>query len=316
MDDHLSGTSLVTSDNGTSLGNMKYYPFGVCRNSPENFPTDRLFTGQRLDNTGLYYYGARYYDATMGRFISADTIIPDPANPQSFNRYSYCLNNPLKYVDPSGHDVEINYWNVEVIDVILQFGYYLPPEIWQALNEVINSPEYQAYADLRDIAPELTGSLEAAEETMYIERGDTRGHIAVYNDTTNTITLSQEYKKSNKSILTLAHEARHGWQDIVARDNANSLPISAFDRKKWNDRLYREWDAYKYAGDLDDRLGWHVHWLPFNTSCYMQSFNLDTSYTDYKKAGARYYSFLLGAGYIYKNFPDAHTLTQEDYYGR
>ena len=62
------------------------------------------FTGQRLDTTGLYYYGARYYDPTIGRFISPDTIVPSYMNPQSFNRYSYCLNNPLKYTDPSGHD--------------------------------------------------------------------------------------------------------------------------------------------------------------------------------------------------------------------
>jgi RHS repeat-associated protein len=56
-----------------------------------------------LDNTGLYYYNARYYDPGIGRFISADTIVPNPANPQSLNRYSYCLNNPLKYTDPTGH---------------------------------------------------------------------------------------------------------------------------------------------------------------------------------------------------------------------
>lgn len=68
--------------------------------------TPQKFTGQRLDSTGLYYYGARYYDSTIGRFISADTIVPNPANPQSLNRYSYCLNNPLKYIDPSGHKDE------------------------------------------------------------------------------------------------------------------------------------------------------------------------------------------------------------------
>ena len=67
-------------------------------------PTDKKFTGQRLDSTGLYYYNARYYDSTIGRFISADTIVPDPANPQTLNRYSYVLNNPLKYTDPTGHD--------------------------------------------------------------------------------------------------------------------------------------------------------------------------------------------------------------------
>ncbi len=47
---------------------------------------------------------ARYYDATIGRFISPDIFVTDPTNPQSWNRYSYCLNNPLKYIDPSGHD--------------------------------------------------------------------------------------------------------------------------------------------------------------------------------------------------------------------
>lgn len=52
---------------------------------------------------GLLYYGARYYDAQLGRFISADTIVPSAGNPQSLNRYSYALNNPVRYTDPSGH---------------------------------------------------------------------------------------------------------------------------------------------------------------------------------------------------------------------
>ena len=47
--------------------------------------------------------GARYYDARIGRWTSADTIVPDPANPQSLNRYAYVVNNPVKYRDPSGH---------------------------------------------------------------------------------------------------------------------------------------------------------------------------------------------------------------------
>jgi hypothetical protein len=48
---------------------------------------------------------ARYYAGSIGRFVSADTLVPDPADPQSFNRYSYTLNNPVKYIDPSGHCV-------------------------------------------------------------------------------------------------------------------------------------------------------------------------------------------------------------------
>ncbi len=67
-------------------------------------PTDYGFTGQKFDaSDGLMYYGARYYDAALGRFISADTIVPSTYNPQALNRYSYVLNNPVRYVDPSGH---------------------------------------------------------------------------------------------------------------------------------------------------------------------------------------------------------------------
>ena len=86
-----------------ALRGMSIIPLGVCRNSTGDLGTDKLFTGQRLDGTGLYYYGGRYYDPTIGRFISADTIVPDFTNPQAFNRYSYALNNPLRYIDPTGN---------------------------------------------------------------------------------------------------------------------------------------------------------------------------------------------------------------------
>ncbi|MCP4308504.1 MAG: RHS repeat-associated core domain-containing protein [bacterium] len=61
------------------------------------------YTGQRLDaSTGLMFYNARYYDPTISRFISADTIIPNPADPQDLNGYAYVGNNPINSVDLSG----------------------------------------------------------------------------------------------------------------------------------------------------------------------------------------------------------------------
>ena len=67
-------------------------------------PTDRQYTGQINDvEIGLYFYQARYYDGALGRFIQADSIVPSPQEPQSYNRYAYTLNNPLKYTDPTGH---------------------------------------------------------------------------------------------------------------------------------------------------------------------------------------------------------------------
>ena len=96
--DSLGSTSVVSDAGGALVNSILFCPFGSTRSG--DVPTDRKFTGQRLDGTGLYYYGARYYDPTIGRFISADSMVPNPANPQSLNRYSYCLNNPLKYTDP------------------------------------------------------------------------------------------------------------------------------------------------------------------------------------------------------------------------
>ncbi|HEY49203.1 MAG TPA: RHS repeat-associated core domain-containing protein [Dehalococcoidia bacterium] len=103
--DHLTGTAVITDTDGEKVGSIKYYPYGETRESTGTLDTDKRFTGQRLDDTGLYYYSARLYDPTIGRFISPDTLVPSPANPQAFNRYSYCLNNPLRYTDPSGHQM-------------------------------------------------------------------------------------------------------------------------------------------------------------------------------------------------------------------
>ena len=68
-------------------------------------PTDIGFTGQRGDTyIKLIQMGARWYDPEIGRWISPDTIVPDPSNPQQFNRFSHVLNNPLRYIDPTGHE--------------------------------------------------------------------------------------------------------------------------------------------------------------------------------------------------------------------
>ena len=85
------------------------HPFGEARPSNINVGTapmltDKLFTGQRLvADLGIYHYGARFYSPKLGRFLSADTMIFNPDNPQKFNRYSYAINNPLRYSDPTGH---------------------------------------------------------------------------------------------------------------------------------------------------------------------------------------------------------------------
>ncbi len=82
------------------------YPFGETRFTTGTMQTDKLFTGQRDTGLGIYYFNARFYSPKLGRFLSADTIAPSYTDPQDLNRFSYVLNNPLRYIDPTGHNWE------------------------------------------------------------------------------------------------------------------------------------------------------------------------------------------------------------------
>jgi RHS repeat-associated protein len=113
-DDHLGSSSEIT---GSSTASLSYGPFGNRRGSNwQGFPSaaDQAaikyssrtgFTQHTmLDNLGLIHMRGRVQDPVLGRFVSADPHITDPLNPQSFNRYSYVVNNPLSLTDPSGFD--------------------------------------------------------------------------------------------------------------------------------------------------------------------------------------------------------------------
>jgi RHS repeat-associated protein len=133
--DHLGSTSWVTDQNGKVHEHVEYYPYGEAWWEPK-YDRDGagvkgqqfLFTSKELDEeTGLYYFGARYFDPKRARWESVDPVISVPignldhssgrlyegggerseadwvvAWPAMLSRYSYVLNNPSKYVDPDG----------------------------------------------------------------------------------------------------------------------------------------------------------------------------------------------------------------------
>jgi RHS repeat-associated protein len=102
--DHLGSTSLTTDSSGDVVAEQRYLPYGETRWVTGTLPTDFTFTGQRADSyTQLVEMGVRWYSPRLGRWTSPDSIIPDPANPQSLNRYAYAGNRPLVYVDRDGH---------------------------------------------------------------------------------------------------------------------------------------------------------------------------------------------------------------------
>ncbi len=105
--DHLGTVSIATNASAQVLARTLNMPYGSARWSSGAMPTDYGFTGQKEPiGTGLVYLHARYYASFAGRFVSADTIVPKPGNPQTLNRLAYTQNNPLKYNDPTGHDVD------------------------------------------------------------------------------------------------------------------------------------------------------------------------------------------------------------------
>ena len=108
--DHLGSIDTITDQNGAVVEKLSFDAFGKRRLSTWNngLPTivsnnTRGFTGhEMLDAVGLIHMNGRVYDPLLGRFLSADPFVQFPKNMQSLNRYSYVLNNPLSYTDPSG----------------------------------------------------------------------------------------------------------------------------------------------------------------------------------------------------------------------
>ncbi|WP_238701871.1 RHS repeat domain-containing protein [Mariprofundus erugo] len=113
--DQLGSINVITDSTGTVLERLSFDAFGKPRNTDATdtvntiiaVHTTRGYTGHKMDaEVGLINMNARLYDPTLGRFISADVTIDDPFNMQTFDRYSYVVNNPFKYVDLSGNVVE------------------------------------------------------------------------------------------------------------------------------------------------------------------------------------------------------------------
>ena len=128
--DHLGSAQLITDNEGREYERIEYTPYGeywIEKRAPENKTLPFKFTGKERDEeTGLYYYGARYLDPRTSRWLSADPALSDyiplaPVNDEAkkhnqnlpgmggvfnvvnFHLYHYAGNNPVKYTDPDGN---------------------------------------------------------------------------------------------------------------------------------------------------------------------------------------------------------------------
>ena len=193
--DHLGSTALTVSETGGRMSEIRYKPWGESRYTFGATPTQRRFTGQVLDEVagGLYFYNARYYDPYLNRWIQPDSIIPNPGDPQNLNRYSYCRNNPLRFIDPSGHDPLDQAWQDEfeqmhhraptAEDILIRLFSIAFPGEWNwsvfydadgnyvqgNLESVFrdNRPANWSWNDMPSALERLTGWYKAGEEGMF-----------------------------------------------------------------------------------------------------------------------------------------------------
>jgi RHS repeat-associated protein len=112
--DPVGSISLVLNHNGGVAERMYYDPWGRRRDALTGQSEGELSTStghmasrgytlhEHLPSIGLIHMNGRLYDPLLGRFIQADSQVPDPSNLQSYNRYAYVKNNPLRYSDPTG----------------------------------------------------------------------------------------------------------------------------------------------------------------------------------------------------------------------
>ncbi len=103
LPDALDSVRQMTDSNGAVTLARNYDPFGNPDGSLGSATTIFGYSGEQVDPTGMIYLRARDYDPYLNQFIQPDTIVPDQYNPQTLNRYEYAQDNPIRYVDPTGH---------------------------------------------------------------------------------------------------------------------------------------------------------------------------------------------------------------------
>lgn len=193
--DHLSTPRVVTNSAGAVVSRHDYQPFGEelglvgGRTTQQGYIADNVrqkFTSKERDSeTGLDYFGARYYASNHGRFTSRDAITNTKyhiVNPQKWNAYSYVLNNPLILVDPDGNQEE-GKGGPKTIDVFLVFspdargktkeGKPNPPPDWKGLSN--KNYKVRVFEQAESTAANIANSTANSDAVVII--GDSQGDM-------------------------------------------------------------------------------------------------------------------------------------------
>jgi len=223
LGDHLGSTSVVANYDGSLYSRQGYKPWGETRFVVGQTTTDYQFTGQLNDSyINLYWYSSRYYDASIGRFSQPDTFVPDPGNPKTFDRFAYANNNPVKFIDPSGHKARISsreddlddyYWNFftwtteRAENRQLDTGYsYDPYELMMLAIEFFKKLGYEVVGKPWLKSPYANGAdlvFTKGKEVLAVELKDVFSSVNL-----GTLRLSKRFRDYGGSISRIVRSAR------------------------------------------------------------------------------------------------------------
>jgi RHS repeat-associated protein len=175
--DELGSVQAISDESGHVSETLSFDAWGQRRDATTWLPgmtvdseTSRGFTGhEQLDEVGLVHMNGRVYDPQIGRFLSADSFVQDPLNSQSYDRYSYVINNPVSRTDPSGY-LHIggsigNFIPNEIKDAV-------PDEIGDAANGIADGASKLVPEEIKGIDPAATAQQAVGNVVGALIQGD------------------------------------------------------------------------------------------------------------------------------------------------
>jgi RHS repeat-associated protein len=234
--DQINSTRIITNSSGTVVYSAVSDPFGGMQKQWVSTYTPSLkFSGkERESGSELDYFGARYYGHGQYRFISADPVINKDetlANPQLWNLYAYCRNNPVANYDPDGREIRTNNQMLRLAIALAGATYTGGPIV----NSAIQSPNVLNVEN----ASLKTGSTGGLKEGSWVTDS---GNFITGNiiEVTAQVDIEQALSYERPIVATVAHELMHGntvityngkgldaWRAALREDNLPGTNIRA-----------------------------------------------------------------------------------------
>ena len=197
----------ITDSDGKILNQYEYDSWGNVTSRVEGMNNPFLYSGEMYDEkAGLYYLRARYYDPSVGRFISEDTNKGQVDNPLTLNRYTYVHNNPTRYFDPTGNQA-VEYGSVGGGGG----GVALPINSKEAFNIITFGILMGAAAAPKEV-PQVT---ESKPQLTVIQGGKSENTSPSNTNRPNPIPVPDQNDDNNKKLILYHYTDAKGYLGIL-----------------------------------------------------------------------------------------------------